>query len=351
MSTWLAREIAEQPEVIARTLEATWPLRGQLATLAAACPHVTFVARGSSDNACVYGRYLTEVIAGRPAALAAPSVATHYRRRLDLSDTLVVSVSQSGATEEIVATQLWAADCGARTVAVTNEPASPLADGADVTLVTAAGVERAVPATKTYTAQLTALAVLADALTGEGSPIAAGLGRLPEAVRDVLAATDRTDGVEELLAGADHTIVSGRGIAYGTALELALKLEETCARPVRGLSYADLRHGPIAIVGADEVVVLIAARGGPVLSGIRDVATQVRSRGAKLVVVGGDAELAAAADEHLAGPDLDEPLAPIGLIVPGQVVVERLARRLGFDPDAPTGLAKVTQTDDADPRA
>ena len=160
----MAREIAEQPEAIRRTLEALMPLRGRLRELTADRRHVSLVARGSSDNAAVYGRYLLETHTGVSAALAAPSIATHYRRRLDLSDTVVVALSQSGGTEEIVRTQRWARDCGAVTVAITNEPDSALAQEADLALVTKAGRELAVPATKSYTTQLAAVAVFATAL-------------------------------------------------------------------------------------------------------------------------------------------------------------------------------------------
>lgn len=169
--TLMAAEIAEQPDAIARTLDALLPERERLRRLVSGRRQVLLVARGSSDNAGVYGRYLLEVHAGRGAALAAPSLATHYAVRRDLSDSVVVSLSQSGQTAEIIETQQWAAACGARTIAVTNDPASPLAAAADLPLVTAAGLERAVPATKSYTAQLTAIAVLLAA-----EPARAALG-------------------------------------------------------------------------------------------------------------------------------------------------------------------------------
>src|SRR5690606_25686882 len=154
MTTTMAREIAEQPDALARTIEALRPMRPAVRELAAGRRTILFVARGSSDNAAVYGRYLLEVHAGHPAGLAAPSVGTHYGARLDLSDAVVVSVSQSGETQEIVEAQDWAARCGARTIAVTNGADSSLANAADLALVTTAGRELAVPATKSYTTQL-----------------------------------------------------------------------------------------------------------------------------------------------------------------------------------------------------
>jgi len=337
--TVMRHEIGEQPEALARTLDTLLPLRDQIARLAEGRRHVLFVARGSSDNAAIYGRYLCEVLAGRQAALAAPSVATHYRADLDLSDTVAVCVSQSGETAEIAETQAWAAAHGARTVAVTNVAGSTLADAADLALITQAGAEKAVPATKTYTTQLAAIAVLVDALGGKQLDFA----RVPEEAARLLDID--VDAAAEQLAGTQHTLVTGRGITYGTALEVALKVEETCLRPVRGLSYADLKHGPIAVVDADLTAVLVAAPNGPTLSGMTELATTVRGKHAAVVGIGGDTAFAAQCDVALPGPDLPEALAPLALVVPGQVMVEALARRLGLDPDQPRGLSKVTQTD------
>ena len=337
--TTMRREIDEQPEALARTLDALLPLRPDVTELANGRRHVLFVARGSSDNAAIYGRYLCEVLAGRQAGLAAPSVATHYRADLDLSDTVTVCVSQSGETAEIAETQAWAAAHGARTVAVTNVAGSTLADAADLALITQAGAELAVPATKTYTTQLAAIAILVDALGDQRLDFA----RVPaEAAR--LLDID-VDAAAAQLAGAHDTLVTGRGITFGTALEVALKLEETCLRPVRGLSYADLKHGPIAVVDADLAAVLVAAPNGPTVSGMTDLATTVRERHATVIGIGGDVAFAAQCDVALPGPDLPEELAPLALAIPGQLMVEALARRLGLDPDAPRGLSKITQTD------
>ncbi len=345
--TIMADEIAEQPDATARTLDALLTQRAELARLARGRRHVLFVARGSSDNAAVYGRYLVEIHAGVGATLAAPSLATHYGATRDLSDTVVVSLSQSGATAEIVETQAWAAASGARTVAITNAGDSDLATGADLALVTRAGPERAVPATKSYTCQLAAVAVMADAL-GAGS-LEPELSRVPGELSRVLDDRDGIDDVVGMLAEAPTTLVSGRGLVFGTALEVALKLEETCLKPVRGLSYADLRHGPIAVVDPAMVAVLVAAQDGPMLAGMTELAADLRDLGARTIALGGDAGLRGACTHALAGPDLPEVLAPLGLILPAQLAVEALARTLGLDPDAPRGLEKVTQTDPSSP--
>lgn len=340
--TRMASEIAEQPSAVRRTLDHLLPEKPRLGELAAGRRRVLLVARGSSDNAAIYGRYLLEVAAGVPAALAAPSVATHYRSRLDLSDAVVVSVSQSGATAEIVETQEWARECGAATVAVTNVAGSPLAEAADVALVTQAGPELAVPATKTYSTQLVALAVLADALSSQPG-LEDHLRRVPDAVAGLLGAD--VGAAAEALAAAERVVVSGRGLLLGTALETALKMEETCLRPVRGYSYADLRHGPISVVSEGLLAVLVAAAGGPLAEPMVDLVRDLQDRGARVLGIGGTAAFADLCDLHLAGPDLPETVEPIASIVPAQLMIEQMATRLGLDPDNPRGLNKVTQTD------
>ena len=346
MPSWMRVEIAEQPEALRRTFEALLPQVGELRALARDTRQVLFIARGSSDNAAVYGQYLCSARAGRLASLAAPSLATVYAARLDLHGVLAVAVSQSGATEEIVTTLDWAQAHGARTVAITNQPGSPLTEAADVSLVTRAGDERAVPATKTYTTQLAAMAVLATALSaGRGGGIdLRALGRVPEEVAGMLEVAPAAAELAERLAGVDTLVVSGRGFAYSTALELALKLKEACYLTAVGLSYADLVHGPIAIVDADTPALLVAAGDGPMVPEMTGLARRIAATGAGVYGIGGDPGFAAACRAALPGPALPEHLAPLALVVPGQLLAEALARARGIDPDAPRGLRKVTQT-------
>jgi glucosamine--fructose-6-phosphate aminotransferase (isomerizing) len=326
----------------------------------------------------VYGHYLTEVYTGRLATLASPSIATTYKKRLDLSGVLAVAISQSGRTEEIVATLEWAGDCGARTIAITNAPDSPLAAAAQLALITLAGDELAVPATKTYTTQLAALAVVGLGLAaadptgggpgggatgrsgGPGGPGGPGgaagpgidpaaLRRAPDEVDRLIAATESSGALPAMLAElAEVTgvVVSGRGLAFGTALELSLKLNEACYLRAMGLSYADLLHGPIAVVDQSTPAILVAAGSGPTLPGTVALARRVTGAGARAYGVGGGTELAAACRHALPTPALPEWVAPLALVVPGQLLVEALARKLGIDPDLPRGLRKVTQTDE-----
>jgi fructoselysine-6-P-deglycase FrlB-like protein len=357
-------EIAEQPEALSNTFDALLAQVDELAALGRDTGQVLFIARGSSDNAAVYGQYLCSARAGRLASLASPSLATAYRAVLDLRGVLAVAVSQSGATEEIVTTLEWARRCGARTVAVTNAAGSPLTEVADLALITQAGEELAVPATKTYTTQLAAMAVLALSLQEGGSgaepPDGAGIGvqaprgpglgvgalrGVPGAVAAMLEVAPAAEALAERLVEVGTLVVSGRGYAYSTALEVALKLKETCYLTAVGLSYADLVHGPIAVVDHDTPALLVAAGDGPILPEMTGLARRIAGTGADVYGIGGDPEFVDVCRSALPGPALPEHLAPFALIVPGQLLVEALARAKGLDPDAPRGLDKVTQTD------
>ncbi len=215
---------------------------------------------------------------------------------------------------------------------------------ADLALVTQAGTERAVPATKTFTTQLAALAVLAIGLGADLDP--GQLRSVPDEIERMLASgLDQVlDPIVTELAGAHGVVVSGRGMAYAAALELALKLKEACYLHAMGLSWADLLHGPIAVVDAATPAILLAADSGPALPGTIELARRVAAAGARAYAIGGGAGLAAASSRAVPGPVLPEWLAPFGLIVPGQLLTEALSRRLGIDPDNPRGLSKVTQT-------
>jgi glutamine---fructose-6-phosphate transaminase (isomerizing) len=340
--THMRAEIAEQPAALRATIGALLPRAAEAGQLARGRTQVLLIARGTSDNAAVYGSYLIQAYAGRLATLASPSIATAYHSRVDLSGVLAVALSQSGRTEEIVQTLAWARDCGAATLAITNGAGSPLAEAADVAFVTHAGPERAVPATKTFTTQLAALAVLAIGLGARLQQ--AELRRVPDEIEAMLAAPLNLEPIVSDLAADQAVVVSGRGLAYAAALELALKLKEACYLHAMGLSYADLLHGPIAVVDASTPAILVAAGSGPTLDGTVALARRVTGAGARAYGIGGGDRLAAACTHALPGPRLPEWLAPLGLIVPGQLLTEALARRLGLDPDHPRGLSKVTQT-------
>lgn len=345
-ATHMRAEIFEQPTALRATIDALLPRTAEVAALGQQSRQVLFFARGTSDNAAVYGSYLIQTRTGRLANLGSPSVATTYQSRIDLSGVMAVGLSQSGRTQEIIETLEWARDCGASVVGITNGAGSPLAELADVALVTQAGVERAVPATKTFTCQLAALAVLA---VGLGADLDVGqLRQLPDLIAELLENSERPGyGLDEIvaeLAEVNGLVVSARGLVYSAALELALKIKEACYLHAMGISYADLQHGPIAVVDARTPAIIMAADSGPTRDAAVGLARRVTAAGARAYAIGGGSELAEASSKALGGPALPEWLAPIGLIVPGQLLTEALSRRLGIDPDHPRGLSKVTQT-------
>jgi len=297
-----------------------------------------FLARGSSDNAAVFGRYLVELRSGRPAGLMAPSLYTRYHAAVDWSGFLVVALSQSGATPEIVRTCADLRAAGARVIGLTNLPGSPLAQVVDRELLAGAGPERAVPATKTVTAQLALLVTVASALatarpqTGPATP-ATGDGELAGLCAAVSSVLDDPGPPQRLAAqwqGLDRLIVAGRGLAYAAALETALKIKETTGILAEGISTADLLHGPIATVYAGAPVLLIEG-GGPADTDLADLRNLLTARGAEQ---GG-----------LPVPQgLPETAQVITAVVRGQQLARELALARGADPDAPAHLSKVTAT-------
>ncbi|KGM16188.1 hypothetical protein N867_02330 [Actinotalea fermentans ATCC 43279 = JCM 9966 = DSM 3133] len=340
----MAREIAEQPATIEATVNRLRPLAEEIRALVGDRRRVILIARGTSDNAALYGQYLLALRAGVLAVPASPSLSALYRAEVDLSDTVAVAISQSGGTEEIVEAMHDAKQRGARTIAVTNGADSPLARDADLALVTAAGRELAVPATKTYSAQLVAVAVLALAI-GQERRLLDQLDDVPEAVSRMLGTEDAAAALADRLRDVERMVVTARGLALTTARELALKLQETCHLAAVGLSGADLQHGPIAMLDARTPALLVAsATDSAVAPGMVELARRCRASGADVHVLGGDDALGALADVRVAGPDLPPELAPIPLIVPGQLLTLALARAKGLDPDTPRGLNKVTQT-------
>ena len=324
-----AAEMAAQPEVLARV---TARAAADAAAVRAVAPRplagVVFLARGSSDNAAVLGRYLAELWSGRPAGLAAPSIYTRYHATVDWRGYLVVALSQSGATPEIISTCADMRRSGAVVLGITNEPDSPLADAVDLVLTTDAGPELAIPATKTVTSQAAVLVTVATALGA--APANGTLTGLPGAVAAVLADPEPARGLARRWRDLDRLVVAGRGLAYAAALETALKVKETTGILAEGISTADLLHGPIAAVYAGAPVLLIDG-GGPADADLADLRTLLATRGAQ-------------AESLPVPPGLPEAAHVITAIVRGQQLAHELALARGTDPDAPANLSKVTAT-------
>jgi glutamine---fructose-6-phosphate transaminase (isomerizing) len=326
----MAAEMAAQPEVLAR-LAARAP--ADAAAVRAVVPRplagVVFVARGSSDNAAMFGRYLAELRAGRPAGLAAPSLYTRYHADVDWGGYLVIALSQSGATPEVVSTCQAVRRAGATVIGISNESRSPFAGAVDLLLTTDAGAELAVPATKTVTAQFALLVTVAAAL-GTGPPAGDTLAGLPGAVAAALGDPGPARELAQRWCAIDRLVVAGRGLGYAAALETALKVAETTGILAEGMSTADLYHGPIAAVYAGAPVLLVDGS-GPAdadLAGLRLLLDRRHAETAGLPVPAGLAEEAQV----------------ITAVVRGQQLAHALALARGADPDAPAHLTKVTET-------
>jgi glutamine---fructose-6-phosphate transaminase (isomerizing) len=343
----MAADIAEQPDGYERLLTA-----GRINAIGAVAAqiarwqprHVVFTARGTSDHAALYAAYLTEIRLGIPAGLASPSVVTLYGGRPDLAGALVVGVSQSGGSSDLVEVIRTARESGAHTLAVTNNPDSPLAGAAELHIDVAAGHERAVAATKSYTAELLALLLLVEGVrAGDGK--LSGDERVALAELPGLAAKVLEDPTPAELAPryrfAATMVTTGRGYAYPTARETALKLMETSYVAGLAFSGADLLHGPLAMTDPD-VPVLAVVGDGPGGTAMRDVVARLGERRADVVTIGPSKVPGAAL--RIGTPAVDERYAPLLDILPLQRLALAVALARGEDPDAPRGLKKVTVT-------
>jgi glutamine---fructose-6-phosphate transaminase (isomerizing) len=331
-------EMAEQPGILAALAHRRADVIDQMRAVLPDRPAgIVLLARGSSDNAAVYGRYVLESAARRPVALAAPSLHTLYGVETDYDGYVVVAISQSGRTPEIVDVVERMRTAGACAIAVTNEGDSPLARAAHATLELGAGEERAVPATKTFTAQLAAFAILAEAF-GTVPWTTADWDALPVAAASVLADEQPAHAATAQIGEARGLVAVARGFLYCVALEAALKVKETTSLLADGYSAADFRHGPIAVSGRG-LPVLAFSVAGPAALDVAALAVEVRDRGGRVITIG-DAD-----GSDLTLPrDVPEGLAPIPAALRAQQVALGLALRLGIDPDAPFGLSKVTAT-------
>jgi glutamine---fructose-6-phosphate transaminase (isomerizing) len=336
-STAMGRDIAQQPAVLHGLLDRrariVADVRNALPTPLAG---ISLIARGSSANAGVYARYLLEPAAAVPVTLAAPSMHTLYGATVDHRGWLVVAASQSGHTPDIVASLVALQGGGAVGVALTNDVESPLAKAAQVTVDLGAGVEEAVPATKTFTAELAAFAFVCQALgmRHDQGPWQTMVAEVVRAVADFESLT-RLVG---RLTKAEQLLCIGRGPLLGVALEVALKLRETAGLHAVGYSAAEFLHGPIAAVDAGTVCLLFGTRNAAG-DETTTLAEPLRDRGADVLILGDAAD-----DDCRITPGLPEWLAALPLTVRGQQLALLVAQRRGRDPDRPAGLAKVTRT-------
>ncbi len=343
MSLMLA-EIQQQPTALERTIKREGKRIKRFAeSIEKRLPHlIVLVARGSSDNAALFGRYLLEISTGIPVSLAAPGVHTLYQTRMRLENTLVIGISQSGEGTDVNIVLENSKRSGARTIAITNEAGSAMTDIADETFLIHAGRERSVAATKTYTGQLIIFHMLAAALNGKQG--FSEVERLPQLAAESLALRPEIETMVERYAFMNQCVVVGRGLNYANAYEFAIKLMETCYVVAERFSSADFLHGPIAMVERGFPAFLFAPP-GKTLSGMQDLLGKLTKLGAETVVISSEPSALKHATRALTIPSrIAERLTPIPYIIPAQLFAALLAKAKGISPDSPRSLAKVTKT-------
>lgn len=337
-------EIQQQPEALARLLREGRTEVEEIAALVRehGPSHAVLAGRGSSDNAARYAQYVFGARNALTVALAAPSLVTLYGAAPRMASALVIGISQSGQTPDVVGVVTSARAQGGFTVAITNDASSPLGRAASHHISLRAGEERAVAATKTFTAELMALAMLSAALDDDEASWGE-LARVPELVRRTIEANRALPGVAAL-QGLSRLVVLGRGFNYATAFEASLKIKETSYLLAEPYSVADLLHGPVAMIEEGFPVLLVAPRGKPSVD-TPEVIDELLERGARLIVISDDDALRARAEVGLELPSgVPEWLSPFPAIVAGQLFAGALAKAHGRDPDQPRGLSKVTLT-------
>jgi glucosamine--fructose-6-phosphate aminotransferase (isomerizing) len=344
--TLMDAEIAEQPAMLRQLLaDGAAEISAIAAKVAGRRPRfVLLAARGTSDHAALYAKYLIEVQLGLPAGLVSPSSMTVYSSKPDFTDVLFIAVSQSGGSPDLIDSLTVARSCGATTVAVTNNPASGLAQAAEFSVDVRAGVERAVAATKTYTAELLALYLLLAPMRDAGTAAAEIAAPLADAADATLAFQSDVIAAASRYRFADRLVTTARGYSYPTARESALKLMETSYLGAQAFSGADLLHGPMAMIDADLPVIAVVTpgRGGAAMAPVLE---RLAERKADLVIVGAEAPAGSQAlTLHVATSGVAEELFPILEILPLQQLALHLALQRGGNPDAPRGLSKVTET-------
>lgn len=342
----LREEIFEQPDVMSRLIEK------QTASVAEVAARIRergakwtyLAARGSSDYAGLYAKYLWGAVNGMPMALAAPSLFGVYHRPPEIGDALVVGISQSGQSPDVVSVIKEGRRQGALTLAITNDPVSPLAEAAELVIDTVTGPETAVAATKTYSAQLTAIAMLSAALSGDDEQ-QAWLARLPELAAEVLASDATVATAAERYRYMEQCVVLGRGFNYATAYEWAIKLKELAYVAAEPYSSADFKHGPVALATRGFPVFAVVP-GGEVFDNVATFLTElVGDLGVELLAISNEQRVLDLA--HTAVPlpkELPEWLSPIPSIIPAQLFCFHLTRAKGYDTEQPRGLTKVTLT-------
>ena len=341
----LFQEIHEQPDVLSRLVTRETPKIRQLAAAIQQrnIAYVVIAARGTSDNAGRYAQYLLGAVNGLMVALATPSLFTIYEQPPRFGNALVLGISQSGQSPDIVAVLAEARRQGTLTAAITNDPDSQLGQTADFVIDQQAGQERSIAATKTYTSQLAAIALLSASLAN-AAEMESALAQIPETVAATLAMETEIRQIAQRYRYMRDCVVIGRGYNYATAFELALKLKELTYTIAEPYSSADFLHGPLALIEHGFPAVVIAPS-GVMVPELQEFIRTLKEREAEVVAISDEPDTLAQARIPLALPRrVPEWLSPITAIIPGQLLAMHLAYVRDYDPDHPRGLRKVTQT-------
>lgn len=344
-NTYIYKEIHQQPELIEKLV--SQPLIPILNIVDVVqkrkIKHVFIAARGTSDNAGRYAQYLLGARNRMVVTLATPSLFTIYRQVPDLTNTLVIGISQSGKSPDIVAVLEEANKQGALTTAITNTAESDLGRAAQIVLDLSAGEEVSLAATKTYTTQLTCLAALSAALD-PSELTTQDLVNLPQQVLETFPLEENVKQLAERYRYMTHCAVIGRGFNYATAFECSLKMKELTYTIAEPYSSADFLHGPVALVDRGFPVFIIGPS-GKMTSEIKSTINQVKARDAEVIILSDQTDLLSMSDHTITLPGgVPEWLSPITSILPAQMFAMYLAYTRGFDIDNPRGLNKVTET-------
>jgi len=343
--TYMLQEIHEQPGILERLCDEecanVQALRRAMTDEGIEC--ISIAARGTSDNAATFGKYLLEITAGIPVSLAAPSVFTLYQAKLDLSRWLVLGISQSGESTDVVDVLKRTREMGALTAGITNVRDSSLARAADFALFCHAGEEKSVAATKTYTAALGVLYLLSSAITGNAQMLN-DLRSAAGAVRAVFDIEEQIERIVERYRYMQECMVIARGMNLATCQEAALKLSETCYVVAKPYSSADFLHGPIAAIDEGFPVFLYAPPGKGYKAMLGLTGELARDR-AEMIVVSTEEEILSRATTPIRLPvEVDEIYSPLVYVAVGQLFAQYLSVAKGYNPDQPRNLSKITRT-------
>jgi glutamine---fructose-6-phosphate transaminase (isomerizing) len=338
-------EIYQQPHVISNFVQNRMSEVALLGEILRATPprFILIAARGTSDNAAIYAKYLFSAINGVPVGLAMPSLTSLYQQTPDLTGGLVIGISQSGQSPDILAVMEDARRQKVPTLAITNKPDSPMAQKADHTIFIDAGEERSVAASKTYTAQLLAIAML-SACWKDDPELIVDLSNLGKQVESTLSENEVVEALAWHWRAKARLVVIGRGFNLCTSHEIGLKIKELVYMLTQSYSAADFRHGPIAMLEVGFPVLAVAIK-GPTSTDMRAIVSEIQGRKAEIALISNDEQMIKGVELSVPlPPDLPEWLSPIVGVIPGQLLALNLALVKGLDPDKPRGLSKVTKT-------